>query len=75
MDRMEKRPPAGFIAAPRETLGVPAWLGPAEGRVSTTLSPTEGVLVHLEDAEDLNTVETEELVAQLCSVLDQLRNR
>jgi hypothetical protein len=28
--------PAGFIAAPRELFGFAVWIGPCEGRVTTT---------------------------------------
>lgn len=71
---MEKLPPAGFIAAPRDSLGFAAWLGPADGRVTSTWTTTEGILVHLQDMEALSRAEAEELEAQLHSVLEQLRN-
>jgi hypothetical protein len=46
--------PACFIAAPREVFGFAAWIGPCEGRVTTTWTPGAGILVHLEDPEDLS---------------------
>lgn len=65
--------PAGFINAPREVFGSAAWTGPCEGRVSTTWTPGEGILIHVEEPEDLSRAQAEQLLVQLSKVLEQLR--
>jgi len=72
---MENPVPDQFIAAPRDMLGRNAWLGPADGRVTTTWTQDEGVMVHIEEAEDLSIAEAEELLAQLSNVLSELSDR
>jgi hypothetical protein len=67
--------PAGFFAAPRDLFGFAAWLGPSEGRVTTTWTPGAGILIHLEDPEDLSFAEAERLLAQLSNVLEQLKDQ
>jgi hypothetical protein len=67
-------PSDGFIAAPRDALGFPAWLGPAEGRVNTTWTPSEGLVVHVEEGEDLTLEAAEKLLSDLSNVLQQLRD-
>lgn len=67
--------PAGFFAAPRDLLGFAAWIGPSEGRVTTTWTPGVGILIHVEDPEDLSFAEAERLQAQLSKVLEQLKDQ
>lgn len=67
--------PAGFFAAPRDLLGFAAWIGPSEGRVTTTWTPGAGILIHLEDPEDLSFAEAERVLAQLSKVLEQLKEQ
>ena len=49
-----------------------AWTGPCEGGVSTTWTPGEGILIHLEGPEDLSRSQAEQLLVQLSKVLEQL---